>query len=94
MFTRTWLLSTAERLVKTFLQGYIAFWTLTAGLGDTPAEVARADAFDTLFTIDNVKAGLVMAVLSLATSIISTPFGPDNAAPSLVVSENAPTAAR
>ena len=93
MLSKVWLLSTAERLAKSFLQGYIAFWTLTAGLGNTPAEVASSAAFDSLFTWDNVKAGVVMAFLSVGTSLLSTPFGPDKGSPSLTVSENPPTIA-
>ena len=93
MFTKVWWLSTLERLSKSFVQGYIAFWTLTSGLGNTEANVPNAGAFDTLFTWDNVKAGVVMAVLSAGTSFLSTPFGPDRDSPSLVVSENPPTIA-
>jgi hypothetical protein len=91
MFSKVWLLSTGERLSKSFVQGYIAFWTLTSGLGNTAADVPNAGAFDTLFTFDNVKAGVVMAVLSAGTSFLSTPFGPDTGSPSLTVSENPPT---
>lgn len=92
MFSRIWWLSTIERLGKTFVQGYAAFWMLAAGLGDTPAGVPNADAFDVLFTMDNVKAGAVMAALSFFTSVASTPLGADKAAPSLTVTETVPTA--
>lgn len=91
MLGKVWLLSVGERLSKSFVQGYIAMWTLTSGLGGTAADVPNAGAFDTLFTVDNVKAGVVMAVLSAGTSFLSTPFGPDHESPSLSVSENPPT---
>jgi hypothetical protein len=93
MFSKVWLLSVGERLGKSFVQGYIGFWTLTVGLGTTPANVPNAGAFDLLFTMDNVKAGIVMAVLSAGTSFLSTPLGPDTGSPSLTVSENPPTIA-
>lgn len=92
-FGKTWALSVAERAVKSFVQGYIGFFTLTAGLGSTTADVPNASAFDALFTWDNVKAGVVMAVLSTGMSFLSTPFGPDDNSPSLTVSENPPTIA-
>jgi hypothetical protein len=93
MFTRIWLLSTGERLVKSFLQGYLAFFMLTSGLGNTPADVAGPDTFNLLFTMDNVKSGAVMAVLSFLFSIASTPLGPDKNSPSAVVTETPPTVA-
>lgn len=88
--SKTWWLSTGERFVKTFLQGYIAFWLLTTGLGGTPAEVVGADAFQTLFTMDNVKAGIAAAFLSFVTSIVSTPLGVDSNSPAITVKETSP----
>jgi hypothetical protein len=91
VLSKLWLLSTGERLAKSFVQGYIAFWTLSAGFGNTPTEVTGAGAFDLLFTWDNVKAGVVMAVFSMGTSFLSTGLGPDKNSPSLVVTETKPT---
>jgi hypothetical protein len=90
-FNRVWLLSVAERMVKSFVQGYVAFWTLAAGLGNTPTDQPNAGAFELLFTMNNVKAGVVMAFLSLATSIGTTGLGPDKNSPSLTVTETVPT---
>jgi hypothetical protein len=90
MFSKIWWLSTLERFAKTFVQGYMAFWLLSAGLTDSSAE-ANAAAFDLLFTWNNVKAGVVTSALSLAMSFASTPFGPDGDSPSLVVTETKPT---
>jgi hypothetical protein len=65
-----------ERLAKTFVQFYLGFWLLTIGLLDTVAvQPGTADAFSTLFTVDNLKAGVVGVALSLATSFASKPFG-------------------
>lgn len=65
-----------ERLAKTFVQFYLGFWLLTVGLLDTSAvSSGTADAFDTLFTTDNLKAGVVGVALSLVTSFASKPFG-------------------
>ena len=88
---KQWWLSTGERMAKSFVQGYLAFWLLAAGLTNSSADQPNADAFDLLFTWDNVKAGIVTMVLSLATSFASTPLGPDKNAPSLVVTETRPT---
>jgi hypothetical protein len=92
VFSKIWWLSTLERAAKTFFQAYIGFWVLAAGLGSTPTEVPNADAFDLLFTWDNVKAAVVVTVLSLASSVVSTPLGADKSAPSLTVTETVPTA--
>lgn len=91
MFSKIWWLSTLERAGKSFFQAYITFWLLAAGLTDTSTEVPNADAFELLFTMDNLKAAFVMTVLSFFTSTASTPLGPDKAAPSLVVTETVPT---
>ena len=65
-----------ERLAKTFLQFYLGFWLLRVGLLDTAAaSPGSVDAFDSLFTTDNLKAGVVGVALSLATSFASKPFG-------------------
>lgn len=90
MFTKVWFQSAAERGVKTFLQGYFGFWFLVAGLGDTSAAVPGPDAFDTLFSMDNVKAGVVMLALSVGTSVVTTRLGPDKNSPSVTVIETVP----
>ncbi len=93
MFTKVWLLSTGERLTKTFVQGYLAFFLLASGLGNGGVDNVSTGtgAFDLLFTMNNVKAGVVAAVLSFLTSLASTPIGPDKESPSLVVTETPPT---
>ncbi len=75
---------TAERMAKTFVQFYLGYWFLTLGLLNTAAAVAGPGAFDTLFTVDNVKAGVVGLALSLATSIGTKGLGPDKDSPSMV----------
>jgi hypothetical protein len=90
MFSKVWWLSAAERAGKTFLQAYLTFWIMVAGFASGAAQV-NADAFDLLFTWNNVKAGVVGLALSLATSVGSTKLGPDSNAPSLTVTETKPT---
>lgn len=91
MFSKVWWLSTIERLVKTFVQGYVAMWFLVAGLTNPTFDQPNAGAFDVLFTMNNLKAGVVAAALSFVTSLASTPFGADKGAPSLTVTETPPT---
>lgn len=77
------LLRTIERAAKTFAQFYFGLWLLRLGLLNADISAPNADAFDLLFTIDNVKAGVVGVALSVATSVGSKPFGdPDD--PSVV----------
>jgi hypothetical protein len=73
--TRRFLLDAAERAGKTFAQAYFGLWLLRAGLGDAELAEPRAAAFDLLFTLDNVKAGVVGVALSVATSIGSRQIG-------------------
>lgn len=84
---REWWKAMADRVVKSFFQGYFTLWFLQEGLGDTSATVPNSDAFDTLFTMDNVKAGVVMVALSFGLNIISTPLGVDKTGPSATVVE-------
>ena len=51
---------TADRVLKSAVQGYLAAWFIASG--GTPN-------FDKLFTVDNCKASAVVAVLSLATAL-------------------------
>jgi energy-converting hydrogenase Eha subunit E len=80
----TFLKKTAERAVKTFLQFYLGFWLLTMGLMGTSAAVVGPEAFDTLFTLDNVKVGVVGLALSVVTSIGTKNLGPEHDSPSVV----------
>lgn len=67
--TRRFLWDTGERSAKTFFQSYFAVWITVGG-----AE------FDTLFTVDNLKAGVVGVALSIATSLGSKRLGADDSA--------------
>lgn len=69
------LKKTAERALKTFFQGYFAFWLVNP--------VAPVE-YDTLFTEANAKAGVVALALSIATSIGTKGLGPDKDSPSVV----------
>jgi hypothetical protein len=90
MFSRVWWLSTIERMGKTFVQAYLSFWLLAAGLADSDLSQPNADAFEVLFTMNNLKAAVVATALSFVTSLASTPAGPDHS-PSLTVTESTPT---
>jgi hypothetical protein len=63
--TKAWVKETADRLIKSFGQGYLAAWLIS---GRT---------FDTLFTVDNLKAGVVLVALSLATAVGLKQVGSD-----------------
>lgn len=55
-----------ERAGRSFLQGFLALWIANPS---APVE------FDTLFTVENLKAGLAVAFLSVAMSILGKNFG-------------------
>jgi hypothetical protein len=63
---------TAERAVRTFLQGYLSIW------------IVGGASFDGLVDLDNVKAGIVAAALSIAMSMGLKGVGPDKESPSAV----------
>lgn len=68
-YTPAFLKDLAERAGRTFLQGYFAVWLGLKG----------AD-FDTLFTVDNLKAGVVALALSVAMSLGAGAKGNPNSA--------------
>lgn len=68
--TRKFLLDVAERAAKVFVYAYLACWVGTGGT-----------QFDTLFTEDNLEAGVVGLALSLAVSLgIARHVGAENTA--------------
>lgn len=67
--TKRWLLDTLERAGRTFLQAYFAVW-LTVGSAE----------YETLFTVTNLKAGVVGVALSLAMSVGAKKTGADDSA--------------
>lgn len=75
MFTRKWWKKAGERVAKTAAQ------TLVYGLATKFTVMADIKAFDWLFLLYSI---LVMSVLSLASSILTTPAGPDPEDPSAV----------
>ena len=74
MFSKVYFEKTAERAAKSFTQGFLGFWLVSP---------VAAITFEALFTQANLKAGVVMAVLSVATSILGKNVGPEDS-PSLV----------
>lgn len=71
----------AERAAKTAVQAYFTLWTMTAVLGTGPELGSpKASAFNSLFTLNNLKAAAVGAAYSLFTSILSKPVSDDSSA--------------
>lgn len=66
--TKRWLADTGERAGRTFVQAYLACW------------LAIEPAFETLFTLDNLKAGVVGLALSVAVSVGAKKRGADDSA--------------
>lgn len=60
-----------ERAGRSFVQGFLGLWLAN------PSEPVE---FDTLFTVDNLKAGVVMATLSVGMALLGKGVGsPDTA---------------
>lgn len=60
-----------ERAARSFIQGFLGLWLAN------PSEPVE---FDTLFTLSNLKAGIVMAVLSIGMAVAGKGVGnPDTA---------------
>ena len=69
--SKRYLADLGERAVRTFIQGFFGVWLVN------PSEPIE---FDTLFTVTNLKAGLVMAALSIGMAVVGKPVGnPDSA---------------
>lgn len=71
MWTAKFWKRTAERVVKSAGQGYLAVWALFD------------HSFDGMISWDPLKGAAAMAVLSLLTCVVSAPIG-DSSDPSLV----------
>lgn len=69
MLNGRFLADTAERVGKTFVQGYAAAWVVVGG----------AD-FDALFSLDNAKLGLAAGAFAVATSLAATRVGAKDSA--------------
>lgn len=64
-----WVKDTAERAARTFLQAYLTLWIVVGGTD-----------FDALFTVENLKAGVVGIGLSVAMAVGAKQTGnPDDA---------------
>lgn len=63
MFSKVWVQDAGGRLARTFIQGYAAFWAVAG------------QSYNTLFTSDNLKAGVVAAAISFFMSMGATQFG-------------------
>ena len=72
MWTKRFWQDAIERAAKTFFQAYAAAWVAVS------AATGSALDFDTLFTLDNVKAGVVGVAISFFMSMGSTLRGDRN----------------
>lgn len=70
--SQAWIKETVDRTVKSFVQGFLGSWLVSGR------------SFDTLLTIDNVKAGALMLALSLAIAVGLKPVGSDNSTSRIV----------
>lgn len=62
--TKKFLIDAAERMGKTFVQGFLLAWL-----------VFQDASWDALISMDNLKAGVAGGALSLATSIAGKKVG-------------------
>lgn len=66
-----YLADLGERAGRSFIQGFLGLWL---------ANPSQPVEFDTLFTVNNLKAGVVMAVLSIGMALLGKGVGnPDSA---------------
>lgn len=79
MWNKTFWLAALERAVKSAAQGLLGMWALAN--------------FDVLHADWKLAIGVALgaALLSLLTSLVSSPFGPTPGSPSLVPEPGAPT---
>lgn len=71
--TTAWLYETGDRLVKSFVQGYVTSWL-----------VFKGPQYDTMLTLTNLKAGAAMAGFSLAMALGFKQLGADHSTSQLV----------
>lgn len=69
---KKWVLDAAERMGKTFVQGFLLAWL-----------VFQDASWDQFVDVDNLKAGIVGGALSLATSVVSKKVGSPRTAAAL-----------
>lgn len=72
--TRSWLYETADRVAKSFVQGYVTSWL-----------VFKGPQYDTMLTTTNLKAGAAMAGLCLATALGFKQIGSDHSTSQVVL---------
>lgn len=77
--TKRWLLDTAERSLRTFSQAYFAAWVAFGSM-----------EYETLFTVDNLKAGVVGLAASIAMSLGAKNVGADDSASLLAADVDPP----
>ena len=78
---------TAERAVRTFMQGYFGNWLIAAAIALKNRDFDGA--YTELFTLSNLRTGVVMVALSVAMSTGLKKYGNPNSASILSVVGNA-----
>lgn len=68
-YTKKWFIDTTERTAKTFVQGYLLAWL-----------VFQDKTWEAFWNLENVKAGIVGGVLSLAMALVGANIGSGNTA--------------
>lgn len=71
--TTAWLYETGDRVVRSFVQGYVTSWL-----------VFKGPQYDTMLTITNLKAGGAMAGLALAMALGFKQVGSDHSTSQLI----------
>lgn len=74
LFTLEFILDALERAGRTFLQFYLGAWVLASGFLNTNFDVPNQSSFDLLFTMSNLKAGVVGVALAIATAVGVNPL--------------------
>ncbi len=80
---RRWALDTAERAAMTFAQAYLAVWVAVGGA-----------TYNTLFTVNNVQAGVVGLALAVAVAVGAKQIGASDSASLLPATVDPPKAER
>lgn len=63
-YSKKWFIDTAERVLKTFVQGFVMAWL-----------VFQDKTWDAFVSLDNLKAGLVAGAISLAMALVGGQIG-------------------
>lgn len=63
-YTKSWMIDTAERVTKTFVQGFLMAWI-----------VFQDKTWDAFWNVENLQAGIVGGAIALAMAVIGGQIG-------------------